>query len=269
MKIGFLITARLKSSRLPYKLLLDLKGKTMVERVIERTMQVVSKENVVLCTSVNPQDTPLEEIAIKNNINCFRGSEPDVLDRLCKAADLHGFDYILNITGENPLFSIEMAKKAKKHLKETKADFLHITGLPIGCAVYGLRVDALKVVCKIKQEVDTEIWGYLINRPEIFHIESIETPDELKLENVRITSDFPEDFELISQLFYMLEEDIPKYKSVKELLHSKPELLAINASRKQADADFAMINRINRFFLANQQRILNAKEELYSQNIHI
>jgi spore coat polysaccharide biosynthesis protein SpsF len=265
MKIGFLITARLKSSRLSYKLLLDLNGKTMVERVIERAKLVVSPNSVVLCTSLNEQDYPLEVIAKRNGIQCFRGSEPDVLQRLCDAADLYGFDYIINITGENPLFSIEMAEVAKSRLTETKADFLHIKGLPIGCAVYGLRVDALRVVCKIKEEVDTEIWGYLINRPEIFRIESIDVPEQLKLEDVRITSDYPQDFEFISQLFYHFkEEEIPSYSAIKELLDKNPKLLQINRMCKQADVDSAMRDRINDFFVLNKERILRLKEEIYN-----
>jgi spore coat polysaccharide biosynthesis protein SpsF len=262
MKVGFLITARLKSSRLPYKLLLDLNGKTMIERVIDRTKEVVASEDVVICTSNNSQDDPLEAIAQRNGVKCFRGSEPDVLDRLCEAADKFGYDYILNITGENPLFSIEMAEQAKSKLIETQADFLMINGLPIGCAVYGLRVDALRVVCSIKQEVDTEIWGYLINRPEIFNVVSLNAPDELRLENVRITSDYPEDFELISQLFFKLKEDkIPSYKSVKELLDKNPELLTINAAHKQADVDIVTRDRINHFFIENKEMIKNIYQD--------
>lgn len=249
MKIGFLITARLKSSRLPYKLLLDLNGKTMIERVIDRAKEVISTDRIVLCTSINTQDNPLKAISQKNGIHCFRGSEADVLQRLCDAADFHGFDHVVNITGENPFFSIEMAHQVKRNIEEAKPDFTYINGLPIGCAVYGLNIKALRVVCEIKQEVDTEIWGYLINRPEIFNVSCIEAPKEMRIGDVRITSDYPEDFELLSQLYYALgNHNIPNYMSLVELLKERPDLLNINANRKQADVDEQMKERINSFF---------------------
>ncbi len=68
MKIGFLITARLKSKRLPKKLLLPLNGYSVIERVIQRAKKVVDPENIILCTSTFNQDLPLTIKATNNNI---------------------------------------------------------------------------------------------------------------------------------------------------------------------------------------------------------
>ena len=106
MKIGLLITARLKSTRLPLKLLLDLNGKTIIERVIDRTKQIKNIDQVVLCTSLNPQDKPLTDIALKNNTHYFLGDEEDVLKRLLDASKFFGLDYILSITGEKSRRSV-------------------------------------------------------------------------------------------------------------------------------------------------------------------
>ena len=69
LKIGFLITARLKSSRLPLKIIKDLNGKTVIERIIDRAKEIQGIYEIVLCTSPNPQDEPLINIAKKNNIS--------------------------------------------------------------------------------------------------------------------------------------------------------------------------------------------------------
>ena len=95
MNIGFLITARLKSTRLKRKILLPLNGFTVIERVIQGAKQVVEAEKVVLCTSTVHQDLPLVEKAIKNNIYYFNGHPDDVLQRLLAAAELFGFDYFI------------------------------------------------------------------------------------------------------------------------------------------------------------------------------
>ena len=71
MKIGFLITARLKSSRLKLKLLKQLNGYTVIDRIIQRAKEVEECHEIILCTSKNNQDLPLVRIAQKNNIYYF------------------------------------------------------------------------------------------------------------------------------------------------------------------------------------------------------
>jgi spore coat polysaccharide biosynthesis protein SpsF len=73
MKIGFLITARLKSTRLPEKLLKSLDDKLIIENVIDRIKEVSSISTIVLCTSINKQDKKLVDVAIENNIYYFNG----------------------------------------------------------------------------------------------------------------------------------------------------------------------------------------------------
>ena len=63
MKFGFLITARLKSTRLPQKLLLRLQGVEVIRHVIRKAKEVAGVDEVVLCTSNNPEDEPLVKIA--------------------------------------------------------------------------------------------------------------------------------------------------------------------------------------------------------------
>ena len=93
MKIGFLITARLKSERLPLKIIKDLNGKTVIERLIDRIKEIKDITDIVLCTSTNSQDRPLVDIARGNNIYYFNGDEDDVLKRLLDAAKFYNLDY--------------------------------------------------------------------------------------------------------------------------------------------------------------------------------
>ena len=265
MKIGFLITARLKSSRLPFKLLLDLNGRSMVERVIDRTKQVSGISDIILCTSNNRQDKPLAEIAKNNDIYYFLGSEIDVLQRLHDAATFFDLDYIVNITGENPLFSIHEANRVVDSMKSKKSDFTYIEGLPIGCAVYGIKVKALKVVCEIKKEMDTEIWGPLINRPEFFKIDAIEIKDYYKRPDLRLTNDYSEDYQLMQTLLSNFPKSYsPSLYEVLNLLDKTPEYLEINAKRKQAALSQEVINKIDAFYQENKSKVLQLKNSVYN-----
>lgn len=259
MKIGFLITARLKSSRLPLKLLRNLNGKSVVERVIERAKKVSYINEIVLCTSTNAQDRPLVDTALKNDIYYYLGSEEDVLKRLTDAASFFEMDCFVNITGENPLFAIEYANIIADNLRTGKYDFVYLEGLPIGCACYGLNAKALEVVCQVKKEIDTEIWGFLINQPDIFRVKKITVKKEYQLfDELRITTDYIEDYLMIQKIFSHFPSDkIISYFEVVTLLKEQPEIFKINAMHKQLALDPAIVKRINAFYKKNKEMVIN------------
>lgn len=266
MKIGLLITARLKSSRLPLKLLLDLNGKTVVERVIERAKVIKGLDGIVLCTSLNPQDKPLTDIALKNNIHYFLGDSDDVLKRLLDAATFFGYDYLLNITGENPLFSVEYAERVIDEIRRKGSDYTFYEGLPLGCAVYGIKTKALQVVCNVKKEIDTEIWGPLINRPEIFSVCKNEVHEFYRHPGIRITNDYLEDYLFLLEIFKNFTSDaIPSLTEVLVLFKEKPSILEINKSRVQAALAPDVLNRIDDFYTKNKEEITKLKSKIYSQ----
>jgi len=266
MKIGFLITARLKSSRLPMKLLKKLNGKTVIQHVIDRVKKIEGVSTIIMCTSINPQDLPLIEISKENNIFYFAGNEEDVLSRLNTAAKLFGLDYFIGITGENPLFSLENTAKIIEETKTGNYDFIYSSGLPIGCATYALKTKALETVCAYKQIVDTEIWGYLVNRPEIFNIKELQVPDVLTWPDLRITMDYPEDFEFIETIYKHTDKlDLDNLGQVLNFLRANPEIPKIHAHKIQLDLDLDTQKQINDYFEQNQEEILAIKNKIYAQ----
>ena len=69
MNLGLLITVRLKSRRLPRKVALDLQGRSVLQRVIDRARAVGSVERVVVCTSTHPQDRPIADTALAEGVH--------------------------------------------------------------------------------------------------------------------------------------------------------------------------------------------------------
>ena len=234
MKIGFFITARLKSSRLKQKILLDLNGKSVLDRVIERAKKVVGVDGVVLCTSTNPQDSVLYNNALSNQIQFYAGSEDDVLKRLLGAAKYYGYDAFVSITADNPLFSIYTSSLLVDMYKKEQRDFINTKGLPIGCGTYLLDVKALEVVNYMKKQSDTEIWGPFINRPELFNVVDLAVENSPYDERIRITLDYIEDYKFIKNIYSNYNSnDIPDLSEVLDLLNKIPELLDINKMHKQ------------------------------------
>lgn len=98
-----IIQARMASSRLPGKVLMDIEGVPMLGRVYRRTRRARILENVIVATSTEPSDDSIVDYCRLAGIPCFRGSHFDVLDRYHAAARETGADIVIRITADCPL----------------------------------------------------------------------------------------------------------------------------------------------------------------------
>ena len=255
MKIGFFITARLKSSRLKNKILLDLNGKSVLDRVIERCKSVQGIDGVVLCTSTNPQDSILYDNALRNNIQFYPGSEDDVLVRLEKAALYYGYDAFLSITADNPLFSIYSGQLVLNAFRKDFPDFIFSKGLPIGSNITGLKTSALRIANRMKKDTNTEIWGPFVNRPDFFNIAEIHFENSPFNEEKRLTLDYQEDY-LLFQKLYELQDNNQILSTDRVLLYLKenPSLWEINGNREQIMPGNTEIENIKKQFDLNKSK---------------
>ncbi|MDH3639558.1 MAG: 3-deoxy-manno-octulosonate cytidylyltransferase [Gammaproteobacteria bacterium] len=265
MNIGFLITVRLKSTRLPRKVLKDLNGMTVLGHVIERAKRVAGIDEIVVCTSTNPQDRPLLDVARDHGVYWFTGSEHDVLDRLRHTSTDYGFDYVLGITGENPLFSISHASLLAAALTRQRCDFITIEGLPFGCAAWGMDTRTMQTACEIKPVSDTEFWGHLVNKPEVFDVQQISARDDYRRPHYIFSLDYPEDYALACHIFEKFrEQTLPRLREVIEYIDGHPRLMKPAADRPRLLPAVEQLENIDRFFNENRQTILKTKNRYYS-----
>lgn len=267
MKIGFFITARLKSTRLKRKIVLDLNGKTVLDRVIERCKSTEGIDNVVLCTSSNPQDSELYKYALKHGIEFYIGSEDDVLRRNLDAAKYHNCDAFASTTADNPLFCIRAIEQVIEYYKREAFDFGFIHNLPIGCMPYFLRTKALKVACFMKSETDTEIWGPFVRRPDFFHIADFPIGNSPFGAFRRLTCDYLEDLEILRAIYsHFTKEEVPTLTSVFQVLKENPDLWSINEKCNQIWPDEDDLKRIR---IAFDSQIRRGKQYAREQGIEI
>lgn len=254
MKIGFLITARLKSSRLKKKILLPLNGKTVLDHVIDRCKQTNHIEDVVLCTSTNPQDAELFDYALKHQIKFYAGSEDDVLKRLLDAAKYYGYDAFVSITADNPLHSIYISNEVVNWAKKEYSDFIFTSGLPLGITPYFISTNALEVAVSMKEQSDTEIWGPFVNRPDFFKIGYLKVENELFEEDIRLTCDYAEDYNLFKDIFDKFPEGHnPTIFEVSDLIKMN-KVKITNGAIVQAAVPQEMIDKIHHTFNSNLEK---------------
>jgi spore coat polysaccharide biosynthesis protein SpsF len=86
MKIVAIIEARMTSSRLPGKMLMEVLDKPILHYLVARLKRVQLLDEIVLATTTNSTDDSLVEFANNESIKCYRGSEDDVMARVVGAA---------------------------------------------------------------------------------------------------------------------------------------------------------------------------------------
>ena len=234
MKTGFLITARMKSTRLPQKVTLKINDREIIAWMIDRLKQCRCLDEIIIATSTNPQDDVLCDIACREKIKYYRGSEDDVLERLYGAAKEYGLDYAINITADCPLVAFDFIETAIQLYGKSDADLITNYNLPHGFYFWGIKIPALGKVLKIKNDTNTEIWGRYFTDTGLFKVIDMEIPVEFQRENYRLTLDYPDDYEFFKALFNKLGPDTYKKstRSIIYFLDKNPEIAGINAHCK-------------------------------------
>ncbi len=232
MKVGYLITGRLKSTRLPKKLLIEVKGKPVIGHMLDRLKLTKKVDQIVICTSDLEQDRPLGEIARENCVECYFGDPDDVLVRLLGAADKYGFDYILNITADCPLVDPVYADAIVGNYMKTDADLIRQFDLPHGAFSYGIKVGALRKVVEIKKSQDTEVWGKYFTDTGLFKVVDFDVANPFhRRPGLRLTIDYPEDLEVFEKIVNALyrEDGVFSLDQILSFIDDNPEVMRLNA----------------------------------------
>ncbi len=116
MKTIVVIPARLNSSRLPNKVLLDLKGKTVVQRVYERCIQAKNIDEVYIATdSIEVKESCAR---FTKNIIITKDTHESGTDRIAEAVEQIECDAIINVQGDEPFIDVDLIEKLSNSFSE-------------------------------------------------------------------------------------------------------------------------------------------------------
>ncbi len=128
MRAGAIVQARMSSRRLPGKVLCDLAGKPLLERVVERVRLARTLDFVAIATSDRPDDDAIEEFCVDREIACHRGPLDDVLTRTLEAARRFELDPVVRITADCPFVCPELIDELVERLLTEGADYATLEG---------------------------------------------------------------------------------------------------------------------------------------------
>ena len=244
MKIGATIQARTGSTRLPNKVLLPILGEPMLARQIERIQRSLLIDEVIVATTTNPNDNPIESLAKRLGVPCFRGSEDKVLDRIVSTLNHFGVDIHVEFYGDCPLPDPSIIDGIIGVYLKNRDTYDYVgTGLkttfPAGLEVTVYPSNILYDVaefCEDREYVAVNIRS----RPERYRTMNIEAPQWLRYPDLHLEVDTAEDFKVVTAIYEALYPSNPYFllPHIIEFMHLNPELAESNRHIHRRWRDF-------------------------------
>ena len=229
MNNSIFITVRTGSTRLPSKALLQVGNKSTIECLIDRVKRSSHKDNIVLCTTELPEDDILCELARKNEILFCRGSTEDKLERWLKACNEYSVDFFVTADGDDLFCDPELIDKAFEQYRNTGADFIQATGIVCGAFTYGIKAEALRKVCEIKDTTDTEMMWVYFTDTGMFNIEELKNVDPIYYrDDIRMTLDYADDLEFFRTIIEHFGDKGFSLGDIIQYLDDNPKIKDIN-----------------------------------------
>lgn len=249
MRIIATIEARMRSTRLPNKVMLPIMGKPMLELMIRRLKYSKKLDEIVVATTVNPADDKIVDLAKKLKVGWHRGSEADVLTRVLEAATKYRADLIVELTGDCPLVDPAMIDEMVDEFVKSKVDYLANNTIkqmiPRG---FDVQVFPRKVLAEVARLTDDpydheHVSLYIYEHPKKYKLKVFTPPRRLQRPDLRLTVDTAADFELVKRVFHLLYAKKPNFTlaDTVSIFEQFPDLAKINREVKQKKAHYTKI----------------------------
>ena len=240
MTIGCIIQARMGSTRLPGKVLLDVtKGKPVLYYVINQLKHCKSIEKIIVATTTLREDDKIVQFCIDNKVSCFRGDSKNVLERHYRCAEKFSLSKIIRMPSDKPLLDPEVVDKVVEIFNTNHYDYvtnwsISAPTFPSGTEVEVVSFDALKKVWE-KSTLPSEkehVTDYIYNHRDDFRIFNVVNSENLS--NFRWAVDRIEDLRLVREIVSRMPKSPILIKDILELFINEPSLVEIN---KQVDGN--------------------------------
>lgn len=208
----------------------------MVAQLLDRLYHSSFLSAVCLATSSDPSDDPLQSVAQKAEVACYRGSLEDVLARVLGAAKSVDAEAIVEITGDCPLVCPKIIDAAIYRFEKGDSDYLanmlDRLSFPIGFDVQIYRTELLEEVSTLTADAQdrVDVTPFIHRNGDKYRLLNTFAPPSLDRPQYMLCVDYLEDFELISRIFQQLHSSDRCFSSsdVIEWLDANPDIARMN-----------------------------------------
>jgi spore coat polysaccharide biosynthesis protein SpsF len=228
-----IVQARMGSSRLPGKVLMDLAGETMLARVIQRLRIARSLDEIVVATSTHDGDDAVVREAGRHGVGVYRGSERDVLERYVGAARAFRAGVVVRVTADCPLLDPWVVDRVVTALANDVdyASNTHFRSYPRGLDVEALHRDTLERIDRLGTSAAARehVTAFVVEQRALFRVAQVRAARDAS--DLRWTVDTPEDLEMVRSLYAGLDlaSEVRPYEQLVDFVETRPDLARINA----------------------------------------
>ena len=230
MKLAIFVQARITSKRFPKKIFSEINGKKIIEILIEKLQKIKHVDKIIFLIPNTKKNKDLSRLLEKLDIEVFKGSENNVLERYYLAAKKYNVKNIIRITSDCPLLDIRLSQKVIR--KFLSGNYNYVSNInpptfPDGMDIEIFKFRSLERAWKSsKTKTEKEhVTGYIRkNEKKKFNIKS-----DYDLSKIRITLDYKEDLILLRKIFNYFKPDIHfGLNKIINLKNKKPNWFNIN-----------------------------------------
>lgn len=257
-----IIQGRMSSSRLPGKIIADIAGQPMLQRVFTRTSRAASITETIFATTTDSSDDAVAEYCELSGIPFTRGSQFDVLDRYYQTAKDAKADVVVRITADCPVIDpaliddvVRTVTGGQSPADSYQFDFACNRLPPPFQRTYPIGLDA--EVCTFaalahawqeakepqhREHVMPYLYEGVTMITENRSLQTGTSPRGFRIAllnhttgfgDYRWTVDTPKDLEFMRQVYSRFDgRDDFTWKEVLDLVHNEPKLMGINADVK-------------------------------------
>ena len=239
MKVVAIVQARMGSTRLPGKVLADVAGRPILERVVKRVSRAGSIDEVCVATTRSPDDDVVADLAPRIGATAFRGSADDVLSRYAGAAAATAADVCVRVTADCPLIDPGVIDRVVGVFLDSRDPVDYVSNTQARTFPRGLDVEVFGVGALTRAAAEAtlpferaHVTAFMYRNPAAFRILQVEQAEDRSA--WRWTVDEPADLEFVRAVYAALgPDDDFGFDEVEALLLERPELARINDHVRQ------------------------------------
>ncbi len=156
MIIGAIVCARLASTRLPGKMLADIKGEPILWHIVNRLKACDSLNEIIIATTTN--DNEIVNYCNEQAIKCFQGDEYDILGRVYGAAKKYNLDVVVRVWGDCPLPSPKLIDETVQEFVQNSVQYFYTENYPTGQNIAIMPVGMLETWNTDLQDIENRHW---------------------------------------------------------------------------------------------------------------
>lgn len=244
-KIVASIEARMNSSRLPGKVLMEIDSKPVLQILIERLSGSKYIKEIIVASTTNHSDDKIEELCHNLGVKIYRGSEDDVLGRVVNAVESVRGELIVEITGDCPLMDPEVADAVIEQYLNCYPEYDYVTNIgyvdnsvreiPLGMDVRVFSFEDLKHISEItgdKEDREHVSLYFFRTGKDNYKLHNVAIPGKWKRDYMpRLCLDTVEDFGVIKYIYESLVKEKSNFnlEDILNFLDKNKDVVVINS----------------------------------------